>query len=100
MTTPQTTEIPVRLDFDGHAPVFSAALNRLDGAATKELDRVGFDARLRELVRLRASQLNGCAYCVNMHSADARAAGETEQRLALLAVWPATAPFEPRAGGA
>ena len=96
MTTPQTTEIPVRLDFDGHAPSFSAAMNRLDGAATKELERVGFDARLRELVRLRASQLNGCAYCVNMHSADARAAGETDQRLALLAVWPETTLFDAR----
>ena len=71
-------------------------MNRLDGAATKELDRVGFDARLRELVRLRASQLNGCAYCVNMHSADARAAGETDQRLALLAVWRETALFDAR----
>jgi AhpD family alkylhydroperoxidase len=90
------TEIPVRLDFDGHAPSFSAAMTRLDGAATKELDRVGFDARLRELVRLRASQLNGCAYCVNMHSADARAAGETDQRLALLAVWRETALFDAR----
>jgi AhpD family alkylhydroperoxidase len=96
MTTPQTTEIPVRLDFDGHAPSFSAAMNRLDGAATKELDRVGFDARLRELVRLRASQLNGCAYCVNMHSSDATAAGETAQRLALLAVWHETALFDAR----
>jgi AhpD family alkylhydroperoxidase len=95
MTTTHT-EIPVRLDFDGHAPAFSAAMNRLDGAATKELDRVGFDARLRELVRLRASQLNGCAYCVNMHSADARTAGETDQRLALLAVWRETALFDPR----
>lgn len=95
MTTTDT-HIPVRLDFDGHAPSFSAAMNRLDGAATKELDRVGFDARLRELVRLRASQLNGCAYCVNMHSADARAAGETDQRLALLAVWPDTSLFDAR----
>jgi AhpD family alkylhydroperoxidase len=95
MTTTHT-EIPVRLDFDGHAPAFAAAMNRLDGAAAKELDRVGFDARLRELVRLRASQLNGCAYCVNMHSADARAAGETEQRLALLPVWRETAVFEAR----
>jgi AhpD family alkylhydroperoxidase len=95
MTTTQT-EIPVRLDFDGHAPAFAAAMNRLDGAATKELDRVGFDARLRELVRLRASQLNGCAYCVNMHSADARAAGETDQRLALLPVWRETALFDAR----
>jgi AhpD family alkylhydroperoxidase len=96
MSTQQTTEIPVRLDFDGRAPSFSAAMNRLDAAATKELDRVGFDARLRELVRLRASQLNGCAYCVNMHSADARAAGETDQRLALLAVWRETALFDER----
>jgi AhpD family alkylhydroperoxidase len=95
MTTTQT-EIPVRLDFDGHAPAFATAMNRLDGAATKELDRVGFDARLRELVRLRASQLNGCAYCVNMHSADARAAGETDQRLALLPVWRETALFDAR----
>jgi AhpD family alkylhydroperoxidase len=95
MTTTQT-QIPVRLDFDGHAPSFAAAMNRLDGAATKELDRVAFDARLRELVRLRASQLNGCAYCVNMHTADARAAGETDQRLALLPVWHETALFDPR----
>ena len=94
--TSTETDIPVRLDFDGHAPSFSAAMARLDGAATKELDRVGFDARLRELVRLRASQLNGCAYCVNMHSADARSAGETEQRLALLAVWRETALFTER----
>jgi AhpD family alkylhydroperoxidase len=94
--THTTTQIPARLDFDGHAPSFSAAMARLDGAATKELDRVGFDARLRELVRLRASQLNGCAYCVNMHSTDARAAGETEQRLALLAVWQETALFDER----
>jgi len=71
-------------------------MNRLDGAATKELDRVGFDARLRELVRLRASQLNGCAYCVNMHSSDAIAAGETAQRLALLAVWRETSLFDAR----
>jgi AhpD family alkylhydroperoxidase len=95
MTTPHT-EIPVRLDFDGHAPAFSAAMSRLDGAATKELDRVGFDARLRELVRLRASQLNGCAYCVDMHTNDARAAGETDQRLALLPVWREAALFDPR----
>ncbi len=95
MTT-TATDIPIRLDFDRHAPSFSAALNRLDGAATKELDRVAFDARLRELVRLRASQLNGCAYCVNMHSTDARTAGETDQRLALLPVWRETALFDPR----
>lgn len=89
-------EIPVRLDFDRHAPAFSAAMSRLDRAAREELERVGFDPRLAELVRVRASQLNGCAYCVNMHSADARAAGETDQRLALLAVWRETTLFDAR----
>src|SRR3954470_7524553 len=96
MTTSHTTEIPVRLDFNGHAPVFSAALNRLDGAATKELDRVGFDPRLRELVRLRASQLNGCAYCIDMHTKDARAIGETEQRIYALPAWEETPFFTDR----
>ena len=60
---------------------------QLDAASTRELDRVEFDVRLRELVRIRASQLNGCAYCVDMHSKDARAAGETEQRIYSLPVW-------------
>ena len=73
--------IPVRLDFDSHAAGFARALAHLDQAATKELDRVDFDSRLRELVRIRASQLNGCAYCIDMHTKDARAVGESEQRL-------------------
>jgi AhpD family alkylhydroperoxidase len=42
---------------------------------------------LMELVRLRASQINGCAYCIDMHTKDARAAGETEQRLYCLSTW-------------
>jgi AhpD family alkylhydroperoxidase len=83
-----TTSIPVRLDFDTHAPAFARAMGHLDHAATKELDRVDFDPKLRELVRIRASQLNGCAYCIDMHTKDARAAGETEQRLYGLAAWP------------
>ena len=41
----------------------------------------------RELIRIRASQINGCAYCVNKHTMDARKAGETEQRIYLLSVW-------------
>ena len=94
--TPTANDIQIRLDFDRHAPSFSAAMSRLDGAATKELDRVGVDARLRELVRLRASQLNGCAYCVAVHTNDARAAGETDVRLALLPVWRETALFDER----
>jgi AhpD family alkylhydroperoxidase len=89
MTT-QTVE--ARLDFDAHAAGFGRAMAHLDQAATKELDKVDFDGRLRELVRIRASQLNGCAYCIDMHTKDARAAGETEQRIYALAAWRET-PF-------
>jgi AhpD family alkylhydroperoxidase len=85
-------QIPVRLDFDTHAAGFARAMAHLDRAATKELDRVDFDPRLRELVRIRASQLNGCAYCIDMHSKDARAIGETEQRIYALPAWRET-PF-------
>ena len=47
----------------------------------------GLEHALLELVKMRASQMNGCAYCLDMHSKDARAAGETEQRLYLLNAW-------------
>ncbi len=72
--------IPTRLDVDAAVPAFSRAMSRLDGSATQELDRVGFPQGLRDLVRLRASQINGCAYCVDTHSADAATAGESAQR--------------------
>ena len=91
-----TTQIPVRLDFDSHAATFSRAMGQLDGTATKELDRVSFDPKLRELVRIRASELNGCAYCVDMHTKDARAIGETEQRIYALPVWRETPYFSER----
>ena len=96
MTDTQTPQIPVRLDFDQHASDFSAAMSRLDRAATKELDKVDFDHRLRELVRIRASQLNGCAYCIDMHTKNARAIGETEQRLYGVAAWEETPYFSAR----
>jgi len=97
MTTGQTTEtMPARLDFEAHASGFYRALAHLDQAATKELDRVDFDVRLRELVRVRASQLNGCAYCIDMHTKDARAAGETEQRIYALPAWRETPFFTSR----
>lgn len=101
MTSTQTTAdhhdpAAARLDFDAHAAGFGKALAHLDHAAVKELDRVNFDARLRELVRLRASQLNGCAYCVDMHTIDARAVGESQQRLAALTVWHETPFFDRR----
>ena len=80
-------EIPVRFDFDALAPKTSAAVMALHKAAAADLKAAGVEQGLTELVRLRASQLNGCAYCVDMHAADARAAGVSGQRVDLLPVW-------------
>ncbi|MBS1699438.1 MULTISPECIES: carboxymuconolactone decarboxylase family protein [unclassified Microbacterium] len=85
--TEQTVPIPVRLDIDTVAPRFSRALAGLDAAMVRELDAAGIDARLRELVRLRASQINGCSYCVDLHAGDAAKAGDTAARIAAVAVW-------------
>lgn len=58
----------------------------------RAVNQSGLEASLRELVKLRASQMNGCAYCIDMHTKDARAAGESEQRLYALNAWRET-PF-------
>ncbi len=94
--TRETPSWQPRLDFDHHASGFAKAMGQLDQAATKELDRVGIPPLLRELMRVRASQLNGCAYCVDMHTKDARAVGEDEHRLYALAIWADTACFTAR----
>src|SRR6202034_1080423 len=94
--TQETAQIPVRLDFDTYAAGFGRAMAHLDQAAAKELDRAEIDPRLRELIRIRASQLNGCAYCIDMHTKDARAIGETEQRIYGLAAWAETPYFTAR----
>lgn len=80
----------VRLAVDDLVPHASKAMNALEratrtGETTLEKDLV-------ELVRLRASQINGCVYCVDMHTRDALAAGDTERRLNLVSVW-REAPF-------
>jgi AhpD family alkylhydroperoxidase len=62
----------------------------------KQVSRAGLDSKLLDLVRLRASQINGCAYCLDMHSKDARAAGETEQRLYGLNAWRETPYYSAR----
>jgi AhpD family alkylhydroperoxidase len=90
------TEIAPRLDIEGLAPIVYRAVVHLDQAVTKQLDAADVDHRLRELVRIRASQLNGCAYCVDMHTKDARAVGETEQRLYALPAWRETPFFTAR----
>ncbi len=73
------------------AKVSPGALRAMLGLE-KYLHGCGLEQSLLELVRMRASQINGCAYCLDMHSKDARAAGETEQRLYLLDAW-REAPF-------
>jgi AhpD family alkylhydroperoxidase len=82
----------IRLAVDKLAPHMNKAMNALDAASRK----TSLEAPLLELVRARASQLNGCAYCVDMHSRDAREGGETEQRLYALPVWRETPFFSER----
>jgi len=77
-----------RIDY---AQAFPEAV-KLMGSMEAALRHSGLEKPLLELVKLRASQLNGCAYCIDMHTKDARAAGETEQRLYGLPAW-REAPF-------
>jgi AhpD family alkylhydroperoxidase len=70
------------------APGAYRAMAALEGYVRKS----SLETPLLELVRLRASQINGCAFCIDMHTKDARAAGETEQRLYCLEAW-REAPF-------
>ncbi|MFJ4472188.1 carboxymuconolactone decarboxylase family protein [Streptomyces sp. NPDC089424] len=77
-----------RLDWAALAPDVFKAMVRLD-AATQQ----GVDPKLRELVRIRASQLNHCAFCLDMHSKDALAAGESVERIVQLDAWEESAHF-------
>lgn len=74
----------VRIDYTRRA---DAAPLQAMSALSGYLETAGLDAGLRQLLELRISQLNGCAYCVDMHTKDLRAGGETELRIALLPVW-------------
>ncbi|MDR6549610.1 carboxymuconolactone decarboxylase family protein [Paenibacillus qinlingensis] len=78
----------IRLDYTKVRPESLQTLLKLEGYVKKS----GLDPKLVELIKLRASQINGCAYCLDMHSKDARAMGETEQRIYLLNAW-REAPF-------
>jgi len=81
-----------RLNFYKASPDAAKALMALETA----LPRLSIEPLLIDLVKLRASQINGCAYCVDMHSRDARKKGETERRLYAVAVWRETPFFTPR----
>ena len=91
-----THAIPVRLDLDRYATGFGRAMAHLDKAATKELDAANIDPLLRELIRVRASQINGCAYCVDMHTRDALAGGDTQRRVFALLAWRESPLFDER----
>lgn len=77
-----------RIDYKKLAPGAFEAMLGVESYVRKS----GLDHTLLELVKTRASQINGCAFCLDMHAKDARAAGETEQRLYVLSAW-REAPF-------
>lgn len=81
-----------RLDFAKASPAAYKALLGVENHVRES----GLEHSLLELVKLRASQINGCGYCVDMHSRDARQAGESERRLYAVAVWRETPFFSPR----
>lgn len=80
-TTTETSD--VRLDYSVALPAGLEAMLALEAA----VHRSSLEPLLLELVKTRASQINGCAHCLDMHTKDARALGETEQRLYLLPAW-------------
>ncbi|MFI2202330.1 carboxymuconolactone decarboxylase family protein [Streptomyces sp. NPDC020192] len=81
-TVEYATEHAPRLRWAQHAPEVYKAMIRLDTAA-----RQGLDPKLYELVRIRASQINRCAFCLDMHTKDALAAGESVERIVQLSAW-------------
>src|SRR5919112_2491893 len=81
-----------RLDYGKAAPGSVQAMYKLQ----KYVDESGLEEGLVELVKTRVSQINGCAFCIDMHTKDARAAGETEQRLYALSAWRETPFFTDR----
>jgi AhpD family alkylhydroperoxidase len=81
-----------RLNYPKAAPGAYKAMNGLEDY----LADCSLEPALKELVKMRASQINGCAYCIDMHSQDARAQGETEQRLYALSAWHETPFFTER----
>ena len=79
-----------------HTSYISSGLGRAMLALQREVEASGLERPLLELVKIRASQINGCAYCIDMHTKDARALGETEQRIYALPAWRETPFFSDR----
>jgi AhpD family alkylhydroperoxidase len=85
--TPLLSAPDQRQDFSKLAPAVFRAQLQLTRAAAEAFEAAALPEALYHLVKLRASQLNGCAYCIDMHSKDARHGGEHEDRLCLLDAW-------------
>src|SRR6185503_4731164 len=81
-----------RIDYRKIAPGALQAMLQLQGYVNK----CGLEPLLMELVKIRASQINGCANCLHMHTADARKAGEREERIYLLDAWRESKMYAPR----
>ncbi|MDX3808576.1 carboxymuconolactone decarboxylase family protein [Bosea thiooxidans] len=77
---------------------FQVAPGAIDAVLKTQIyvNECGLEHSLLELVKMRASQINGCAYCLHMHAADARKAGESEARLYLLDAWHESGLYSPR----
>jgi AhpD family alkylhydroperoxidase len=76
-----------RVDLKAVTPEVSAAMRALHLSTVEAAEKAGLDPALLELVRIRVSQLNGCAFCLDLHTRDARAAGEREGRIYALNAW-------------
>jgi AhpD family alkylhydroperoxidase len=85
-----------RLALKQITPKVSAAMGELHAAAALAAEEAGIDPLLLELIKIRASQINGCAFCLDMHTKDARARGENEQRIHALPAWRETPFFSDR----
>nr|WBO82517.1 carboxymuconolactone decarboxylase family protein [Streptomyces sp. SBE_14.2] len=94
MTTDHTAPVEYapehapRMNWSEHVPEVYKAMVRLDAAA-----RRGMDPKLLELVKIRVSQINHCAFCLDMHTKDALAAGESVERIVQLSAWEESAHF-------
>lgn len=82
-----------RIFLDKQHPALWQALNGLGLAVKEAAQNAGVDVRTMELLNVRISQLNGCAYCLDLHVREAVQAGETAQRLAVLPAWRETSLF-------
>jgi len=91
-----TTEPISRVALKKVTPEVSASMGALHGAAVSAAQDAKVEPELLELIRIRASQINGCAFCLDMHTKDARAQEETEQRIYALSAWRETPFFSER----